>query len=117
MFKSVAKSGRSSRMANNAYSNSFDQGKKRTIYSFWLNFEVDFKCLTGQDGFSFALFLHVSMFFSRKSEGRLKDKATDVVMVLEVGLLLQLLLFIEIRHYIGHLNVGKSGVQVFRIHL
>lgn len=85
--------------------------------SLWFSCEVDFKCLTGQDGFSFALFLHIPMLFSRKSERRLKDKATDVVMALKVGLLLQLLLFIKIRHYIGHLNVGKFGVQVFRIHL
>lgn len=57
------------------------------------------------------------MFFPRKREGRLKDKAIDVVMALKVGLLLQLLLLTKIRHYVGHLDVGKSGVQVFRIHL
>ncbi len=57
------------------------------------------------------------MFFPRKREGRLKDEATDVVMVLKVGLLLLLFLLIKIRHYVGHLDVGKSGVQVFRIDL
>lgn len=57
------------------------------------------------------------MFLSRKCEGRLEDKALDVVMLLKVSLLLQLFFLVKIRHYVGHLDVGKSGVQFFGINL
>lgn len=57
------------------------------------------------------------MFLPRQSERRLEHEAIDVVMSLEVRLLLLLLLVVEVGHYVGHLDVGVLGVQVFRIYL
>lgn len=63
------------------------------------------------------MLLHVAMFLPRQSERRLEHEAIDVVMSLEVRLLLLLLLVVEVGHYVGHLDVGVLGVQVFRIYL
>lgn len=73
--------------------------------------------LTGQYGAPLALFLHISMFLPRQSERRLKHKAFDVVVPLEICPFFLLLLLIKVGHYICHLNVGKLGVQIFGIHL
>lgn len=57
------------------------------------------------------------MFFSWKRERSLKHKAADVVVSFKVCPFVVLLLFIKVGHHICHLDVGKLGVQVFRIHL
>ncbi len=79
-----------------------------------------YKCketLTGQNGASLALLLHVSMFLACQSEGRLKHKAVDVVMSLKVCPLVLLFFLVKVGHHVRHLNVGKLGVQVFGIDL
>lgn len=73
--------------------------------------------LTGQYGASLALLLHVSMFLSWQGERRLEHKAVDVVMSLKVGPFFLLLFLVEVGHHVRHLDVGKLGVQVFRIYL
>lgn len=72
---------------------------------------------TGQNGASLALLLHVSVFLPRQCERRLKHKAVDVVMPLEIRPLFLLLFLIEVGHHVRHLDVGKLGVQVFGIYL
>jgi len=73
--------------------------------------------LTGQDGASLALLLHVAVLLPRESERRLEHEAADVVMPLEVGPLVLLLLLVEVGHHVRHLDVRKLGVQVFGIYL
>lgn len=72
---------------------------------------------TGEDGAALALLLHASLFLARLSEGRLEDKAADVVALLEVGLPLLQLFVVQVGCDVGHLDVGVFGVQVFGTHL
>ena len=73
--------------------------------------------LTGQDGASLALLLHVSVFLPWQGERRLEHKAVDVVMPLKICPLVLLFFLIEEGQHVRHLDVGKLWVQVFRIHL
>ncbi len=57
------------------------------------------------------------MFLPRQSERRLKHKAVDVVMPLKIGPFVLLLFLVKVGHHVRHLDVGKLGVQVFRIYL
>lgn len=72
---------------------------------------------TGEDGAPLALLLHPSLLLARLGEGRLKDKAPDVVALLEVGLPLLQLLVVQVGRDMGHLDVGVLGVQVLGAHL
>lgn len=72
---------------------------------------------TGEDGAALALLLHASLLLARLGEGRLKDKAADVVALLEVGLPLLQLLVVQVGRDVGHLDVGVLGVQVLGAHL
>lgn len=73
--------------------------------------------LTGQYGAPLALLLHVSMFLPWQSEWRLKHEALDVVVSLKICPFVLLLFLVKVGHHIRHLDVGKLGVQVFRIYL
>lgn len=72
---------------------------------------------TGQYGASLALLLHVSVFLPWQSERRLEHKAVDVVMPLKICPFVLLFFLIKVGHHVRHLNVGKLGVEVFRIYL
>lgn len=72
---------------------------------------------TGEDGAPLALLLHPSLLLARLGEGRLEDKAPDVVALLKVGLPLLQLLVVQVGRDVGHLDVGVFGVQVFGAHL
>lgn len=72
---------------------------------------------TGEDGAPLALLLHPPLLLARLGEGRLEDKAPDVVALLEVGLPLLQLLVVQVGRDVGHLDVGVLGVQVLGAHL
>lgn len=57
------------------------------------------------------------MFLPRQSERRLKHKAVDVVMSLEICPFVLLFFLVKVGHHVRHLDVGKLGVQVFGIYL
>lgn len=57
------------------------------------------------------------MLFARQSKGCLEDEAIDVVIPFKISLLFLLLLLIKVRHHVRDLNVGKSRIQIFGVHL
>lgn len=57
------------------------------------------------------------MFLPWQSERRLEHKAVDVVMSLEICPFFLLFFLVKVGHHVRHLDVGKLGVQVFRIYL
>lgn len=57
------------------------------------------------------------MLFAGQCVRRLEDEAADVVALLKVGLLFWRLLLFKVRLDKGYLDIGKLGVQVFRVHL
>lgn len=73
--------------------------------------------LTGKDGSALALLLHTPVLLATLGERRLEDKAPDVVVPFKVGASFLQLLVLQIRGHVCHLDVGKLGLQVFRVHL
>lgn len=58
----------------------------------------------------FALLLHPSLLLARHCEWRLKNEATNIVAFFKVSLAVFLFLIIQVRCYVGHLDVGILGV-------
>jgi len=73
--------------------------------------------LTGKYRPPLALLLNSSLFLPRECERSLKDKAIDVMALLEVRLPLHQLFLIKEGLDIRDLNVGKLWVQIFLVNL
>lgn len=72
---------------------------------------------TCQDRPSLALLSHSTVLLARQREGRLEDKAVDVVVHFEICLPVFNFLFLKEWCDIGHLDVGIFGVQILGVYL